>query len=204
MSGPVMFNDAPVRTEAMINLFRTVQRRLLLLTAVVAVVGAGAGALVGRAAGLWGALIAAALGLAFTFTTVALLRWVAGRGPEILQLVLIGGWLLKMVLVVVLMLWLRNEDFYHRGVFFGVLAVAVVGAVVIEIHAVATARLPTVTPAPDVTVVTPDPPVSDVQTPRDRPVPPETAGQGRSGIDQVDQPSSQVDGSTSGTRPDEP
>lgn len=149
MSGPVMFNDPPVRTEAMLALFRTVQRRLLLLTAVVAVLGAGVGLLVGQLPGVWGALIAALLGLVFTFTTVATLRFLAGRGPELLQLVLVGGLLVKMVLVVLVMLWLRTQDFYHRGVFFGTLVVVVLGAVVIEMYSVATARIPVVEPASD-------------------------------------------------------
>lgn len=155
MSGPVMFNDPPVRTEAMLALFRTVQRRLLLLTAAAAVLGSAAGLLVGALPGVWGALLAAALGLAFTFATVGTLRFLAGRGPELLQVVLIGGLLIKMVLVVVVLLWLRTEDFYHRGVFFLTLVVVVLGAVIIEMHAVATARIPAVEPgATGVTSVT--------------------------------------------------
>lgn len=156
MSGPMMFNDPPVRTEAMLNLFRTVQRRLLLFTAAVAVLGVLVGLLVDGTAGLWGALLAAALGLVFTFTTVAILRWLAGRGPELLQLVMIGGWIVKMALVVVVMLWLSQQTFYHRGVFFGTLVVVVLGAVAIEIATVANARIPAVEPGmPDVSSVTP-------------------------------------------------
>lgn len=151
-----MFNDAPVRTEAMLALFRTIQRRLLLLSAAVAVVSVLVGWLVAQTAGLWGALLAAGLGLVFTFTTVAILRFLVGRGPELLQIVLVGSWLLKMALVVLLMLWLRNEDFYHRGVFFLTLVVVVVGAVAVEIGSVVTARIPAVEPPkPDVTAVTP-------------------------------------------------
>ncbi|WP_420110698.1 hypothetical protein [Pseudactinotalea sp.] len=148
MTGPVMFNDPPVRTEAMLALFRTIQRRLLLLSVAVTVLGAGIGYLVAQTPGLWGALIAAGLGLVFTFTTVATLRFLVGRGPELLQIALIGSWLLKMVLVVVLMLWLRSQDFYHRGVFFVTLAVVVISAIVVEIGTVATARIPAVEPAP--------------------------------------------------------
>lgn len=158
MTGPVMFNDPPVRTEAMLGLFRRIQRRLLLLTAAVTVLGAGIGYLVAQLPGLWGALIAAGLGLVFTFTTVATLRFLVGRGPELLQIVLIGSWLIKMALVVVLMLWLRSQDFYDRGVFFLTLAVVVIGAVVVEIGTIATTRIPTVEPSsPDVSSVTPEP-----------------------------------------------
>ena len=167
MSGPMMFNDPPVRTEAMLALFRTIQRRLLLLTAGVAVLGVLVGLLVAQTPGVWGALLAAGLGLVFTFTTVATLRFLVGRGPELLQIVLIGSWLIKMALVVVLMLWLRSQDFYDRGVFFVTLAVVVIGAVAVEIGTIATARIPVVEPsppvAPDVSSVTPD---LDRATPR--------------------------------------
>lgn len=141
----------------MIDLFRQVQRRLLTLTGIAAVVGVGIGLLVAQAAGAWGALMAAGFGLAFTFTTIALLRLVAGRGPELLQVVLLGGWILKLVLVVLIMLWLANQDFYHRGVFFGTLVAVVLGAIAIEIWSVATTRMPYVDAATDqVSRVTPD------------------------------------------------
>lgn len=163
MPGPVMFNDPPVRTDAMLALFRRVQKRLLLLTAAVAVVGALIGFLVAGLPGVWGALVAAALGLLFTVTTVATLRLVAGRGPELLQIVIFGGWVLKMVLVVVVMLWLRDLDFYDRGVLFGTLVAVVLGAVAVEIVTVVTARLPYVdVEMPDVSSVT------DEETPVER------------------------------------
>lgn len=155
MSGPAMFNDPPVRTEAMLTLFRTVQKRLLLLTAAVAVVGVGVGALVAGLPGVWGALVAAALGLLFMIATVATLRLIAGRGPELLQIVIFGGWIVKMVLVVLVMLWLRDLDFYDPRVLFGTLAAVVLGGIVVEIVSVATARIPYVDVAmPEVSSVT--------------------------------------------------
>lgn len=157
MSGPAMFNDPPVRTEAMLALFRTVQKRLLLLTAAVAAVGAGVGWLVAGLPGVWGALVAAALGLVFMIATVATLRLVAGRGPELLQIVIFGGWIVKMVLVVLVMIWLRDLDFYDPGVLFGTLAAVVLGGILVEIVSVATARIPYVDVAmPEVSSVTAD------------------------------------------------
>ena len=155
MSGPAMFNDPPVRTEAMLALFRTVQKRLLLLTVAVAVVGALIGFLVAGLPGVWGALVAAALGLLFMITTVAMLRLVAGRGPELLQIVIFGGWIVKMVIVVLVMLWLRDMDFYDPGVLFGTLAAVVLGAIIVEIYSVATSRIPYAdVELPDVSSVT--------------------------------------------------
>lgn len=155
MPGPAMFNDPPVRTEAMLALFRTVQKRLLLLTGAVAVLGVGIGALVAGLPGVWGALVAAAIGLLFMISTVATLRLIAGRGPELLQIVIFGGWILKMVIVVLVMLWLRDLDFYDPAVLFGTLAAVVLGGIVVEIYSVATARIPYADVAlPDVSSVT--------------------------------------------------
>lgn len=157
MPGPAMFNDPPVRTEAMLALFRTVQKRLLLLTVAVAVLGVGIGALVAGLPGVWGALVAAAIGLLFMISTVATLRLIAGRGPELLQIVIFGGWIVKMVIVVLIMLWLRQLDFYSPGVLFGTLAAVVLGGIVVEIYSVATARIPYAdVELPDVSSVTAD------------------------------------------------
>lgn len=147
MPDPTFVNDRTVLTDDMLGLLRRIQKRLLVLTAAGAVLGTGIGVLVSGREGAIGALLAAVLGLFFTATTILLLRVVAGRGPELLQVVLLGGWILKMVVVVIVLLWLRQQDFYDRYVFFGVLFVLVVGAVVVEVHAVATARLPYVEPS---------------------------------------------------------
>lgn len=140
-------NDRYLRTRAVLTLIRTVLVRLLLASAVIGVLAVLIGLLVGGLPGVWGALIAVAISVLFTGATVATMYAVTGRGPELLQIALLGGWILKMGLLALLLLWLRTEDFYHLGVFLATLFTAVIVALVVEIGTVATARIPHVTPA---------------------------------------------------------
>ncbi|WP_159619547.1 hypothetical protein [Ruania rhizosphaerae] len=146
MPEPAFLNDRYIRTDAVLALIRTVLRRLLLASAGIAAVSVLVGALVAGLAGVWAGLLAAGISLVFTATTVLALYLVAGRGPELLQIVLLGGWLVKMALLAVALLWLRDQDFYHRGVFLGTLFVAVIAAVLVELITVASSKVPYVTP----------------------------------------------------------
>src|SRR5699024_11752996 len=115
-------------TAAVLRMIRTAGRRLLLVSAVIAVLASGVGYLVAGLPGVWAALIGAGISLAFTGTTVASMYLVAGRSPELLQIVLLGGWLVKMALLVIVLVWLREQTFYHKGVFVATLVVVVVAA----------------------------------------------------------------------------
>src|SRR5690625_1077395 len=101
---PVFLNDRVVRTDAMLTMIRTVLVRMLLATLAGALLGSLVGYLIAGMAGVWAALVAAGIGLFFTGTTVVLIYLVVGRGPELLQIVLLGGWILKMGVVLVLLL----------------------------------------------------------------------------------------------------
>ncbi|WP_147917900.1 hypothetical protein [Ruania zhangjianzhongii] len=147
MPEPAFLNDRYLRTEAVLTMIRTVLRRLLLASAVIGVVSVGVGLLVGGLPGLWSALLATAISVLFTGTTMASLYAIVGRGPELLQIVLLGGWILKMGLLAVLLLWLRNENFYHRGVFLATLFVVVIVGLIVEIGTLVTARIPYVAPS---------------------------------------------------------
>lgn len=142
MNQPTFINTSLVRTDEMLTMIRTVLVRMLLTTLAAALLGSGVGYLIAQLPGVWAALIASGLGLFFTATTVALIYLVVGRGPELLQIVLLGGWLIKMAVVLVLILWLRTMDFYHRGTFVGVLILLAVALLVVELYTVLTTRLP--------------------------------------------------------------
>lgn len=143
---PENTSDRPISTAAVLRMIRTAGRRLLLVSAVIAVLASGVGYLVAGLPGVWAALIGAGISLAFTGTTVASMYLVAGRSPELLQIVLLGGWLVKMVLVFLLLSWLQHQAFYHRGVLFATLVVVVVAALVVETITVLKARIPYVEP----------------------------------------------------------
>src|SRR5690625_452411 len=131
----------------MLSMIRRVLWRMLLTTAAIAALGALIGYLIAGLAGVWGSLLAAGIGLFFTGTTVLLIYLVVGRGPELLQLVLLGGWILKMAVVFVLLLWLRQLDFYHRGVFVGAIVVLAMALLIVELLTVLNARIPAVDPS---------------------------------------------------------
>ncbi|MBZ2196313.1 hypothetical protein [Occultella gossypii] len=146
MSEPTFLNDKYIRTAAVLDLIKKVLRRLLLAGAAIAVVGAVVGLLAAGLPGLWGALVAVAIGVLFTATTVAALYLVAGRGPELLQVVLLGGWIVKMGLLALVLLWLREQDFYSLPVFLVTLFVQVIASLVVELYTVVTAKIPYVSP----------------------------------------------------------
>jgi len=143
---PVFLNDRVVRTDAMLTMIRTVLVRMLITTALGALIGSGVGYLIAGMAGVWAALIAAGIGLFFTGTTVVLIYLVVGRGPELLQIVLLGGWVVKMGVVLVLLLWLRTMDFFHLEYFGAVLILLALALVAVELVTVARTRLPAVEP----------------------------------------------------------
>ncbi len=131
-----------IRTPEILALIRKVFRGLVLVTIVVG----GLGVLIGTVAyglpGLWAALIASVLGIFFTATTVAGLYYAAGRGQELLMVVLLGGWLVKMIILGAVIFWLKNQTFYHKGTFAATILTLVIGALIVEMVIVATARIP--------------------------------------------------------------
>lgn len=140
-------NTGYVRTDSMLAVIRVMLRRLLLVSAVITVLAVGIGYLVAGLPGVWAALIGAAISVLFNGATVLSMYLVAGRSPELLQIVLLGGWLVKMVLLVIALVWLREQDFYHRGVLVVTLVVVVVAALLVEVTTVVKARLPYVEPS---------------------------------------------------------
>jgi len=141
-------NTGYVRTDSMLGLIRTMLLRLMLVSAAITVLAVGIGYLVAGTPGVWAALIGAAISVVFNGATVLSMYLVAGRSPELLQIVLLGGWLVKMALLVIVLVWLREQTFYHKGVFVATLVVVVVAALMVEVVTVLRARIPYVEPTP--------------------------------------------------------
>jgi hypothetical protein len=104
------------------------------------------GALLGGAPGAWGALIGMGLAVAFFGVTVAVSLVTARMDPTRLGIWVLGSWLLKMVLLIVVLALLRDADFYSRPALFVSLLVGVVGSLLLEARIVATTRVPYVEP----------------------------------------------------------
>lgn len=129
-------------TRAVRGMFRTILTQLGVLLAVVALGGAAAGWLAAGTAGLWGALLAAGLVALFTLGTAIVMLLTADKPVYVASAAGVGGWIAKMVIVFVVLLIVRDRDFYSPGVFFVVLVVGIVGSLAIEMTAYARARIP--------------------------------------------------------------
>ncbi|WP_159809291.1 hypothetical protein [Cellulomonas citrea] len=135
--------------DASAQVLRTALRSTLLLLVVLAVVGVAVGALVAGMPGVWAAGIGVAMALVFSATTtVALLRTVTSP-PPVMAAWVMGTWLVKVLLVVVVLGVLRGYDFYSRPVLAAVLGLGVVGSALLDYRAVTRGRVPYVEPARD-------------------------------------------------------
>jgi hypothetical protein len=146
-------------------------------TAVLAIAGAVVGYLVGGQDGLWSALIAIVLAAVFLgFTAASILianRWYGD--PLYVPIFfgsVMGAWVLKFVVFIVVLLALRGQPWLNAGVFLIALVVSVVVSLVIDVVVMLRMRVPH---ASDVTLPTaadlgeesaPDRPAGDESAPR--------------------------------------
>lgn len=123
------------------------------LSAAIAIVASVVGALVAELPGLLSGLIGAGMGFLFLAVTAAsiLLADRITKGdllsPAYFAVVL-GAWLLKFALFLVLVFTLRDAPFIEPTVLFITLVIAVLGGLVVDLVAVARARIPYVSDAP--------------------------------------------------------
>jgi len=137
--------ESYIRTPELLRLIRKVFRGLVLVTAIVGVGGIAIGSIAFGLPGLWAALIAVVLGVFFTATTIGALYYAAGRGQQLLMVALLGGWLIKMIILGAVMFWLKPQTFYHKGTFAATILTLVIAALIVEMVIVATAKIPYVT-----------------------------------------------------------
>lgn len=130
---------------------RTALRDGLILVGVLAVLGAVVGALVAGAPGVWGALVAAAVVAFFSGVTVWSMLFTVGKSPTTTGAVVMGSWLAKMIVLVVVLAvltqtgtgWLTPAV---RGILFGVVALGTIGSALLDYRAVRNGRVPYVEP----------------------------------------------------------
>jgi hypothetical protein len=113
----------------------------------IAIIGSVAGALVAELPGMLSALIGAGMGFVFLALTAASIL-LADRvtGSDLLSPayfgIVIGAWILKFIVFLVLVFTLRDATFVEPVVLFVCLVAAVVGGLVTDIVAVTRSRLP--------------------------------------------------------------
>lgn len=90
--------------------------------------------------GIWAALMGVAVGGAFVLATAVSVLATSNSTPNTTMAVVLGGWLLKMGLLAIFLMWIRGFDFYdHRA--FGVTTIAaLVVALAAETWGVLTTR----------------------------------------------------------------
>jgi len=131
----------------------------LVVTSVIAIVAATAGALFSELPGMLGALVGTALGYALLGLTPLSIMWGfrLGKGdvlsPGFFAAVL-GTWLLKFVVFLAAVLWLGDQEWLDRTVLFLTIVAAVLATLVTDLVVVVKSRMPY---------------VSDVTLPGDKP-----------------------------------
>ncbi len=130
----------------------TPMRRVLRAGALAALVAVPAAAAVGFLLagwpGVWGALIGIGIAVTFFAITVAAALLTAGLDVSTLGIAVLGSWLVKMVLLIIVLVLLREADFYHRPALFLALLVGTIGSLVIEALVVTRTQVPYVEPGP--------------------------------------------------------
>jgi len=116
----------------------------------VAVVGGAVGFLVAGVPGLIGGLLGAVLAAVFLGLTAASML-IAGRATKgdstnpIFFAIVIGVWVLKLVVFIVVEVLLRGQPWFNPFVFFGATVVVVLGSLILDVVALYRARVPYVT-----------------------------------------------------------
>jgi hypothetical protein len=118
-----------------------------IVIAALAVVGAVVGYFVSGISGLVSGLLGAAMWLVFLALTsisihIAIRATRNDPGSPVFFAIVLGSWLLKLVLFVVLSLWLRSQPWVDPTVFFVTVIIAVVGSLVFDVIAFQRARVP--------------------------------------------------------------
>jgi hypothetical protein len=114
---------------------------------VLAVGGAIIASLFAGVAGLWGALIGAAVGGGFILCTVLAVLLTAKLPATTAGAVLLGSWLLKMILAIAVLAILDPLDFYNRQAMVIVIVLSLVIVLGAETYGVLQTRVPYVSPA---------------------------------------------------------
>jgi len=134
-----MINPVATGSE---NLFRKVLKYTTLLTVTIALVAGVTGYVLAGLNGLVSSLIGAGMALVFGSLT-ALSIWLGGKLPLAgFYGLVMGGWLLKMLLFLVLVGSLKSADFVVGPVLFLTLVATVVGSLAIDTWLFSKARLP--------------------------------------------------------------
>ena len=92
--------------------------------------------------GVWGALLASVLAGSFFAVTGIVAALTANLDVQYLGFAVLGSWLLKIVVLLGALFWLRGQDFYDRPIFFITLLLETIVLLVLEAVLVTRAPVP--------------------------------------------------------------
>ncbi|MFE3293119.1 hypothetical protein [Rhodococcus sp. NPDC059234] len=113
-----------------------------------AVVGSAIAAAVAGLPGLWGALIGVAVGGGFILCTGLAVLFTEKLPPATSGAVLLGSWLLKMILAVLVLGILKGMDFYSKSALVIVMVLALIIVLGAETYGLLRVKVPYVQPTP--------------------------------------------------------
>lgn len=129
------------------------------LAVVIAVVGSVLGWIFARGEGVAGALIGTAIAIAFmgiTSLSIIIANRYAGRADSIGAFfgIVMGGWLLKFVVFVLLLILLRDQPWLNSIVLFLCIVAGIIGSLIVDMVVIARSRVAyasdvTLPPAPE-------------------------------------------------------
>ncbi|MFJ6680012.1 hypothetical protein ACIQLK_12935 [Microbacterium sp. NPDC091382] len=123
-----------------------------IVTAVLAIVGGVVGLIAAGTSGLWSALVAvlmAAVFLAFTIVSILVANRFYGD-PLFVPIffgAVMGGWILKFVVFLIVLFVLRDQPWLTPMVFLGALVASIVASLVVDVVVMIRMRIPTVSDA---------------------------------------------------------
>lgn len=91
--------------------------------------------------GIWGVLIGAAIGGGFVLLTAASVLFTSSTNPATTGAVVLGSWLLKIVVLIVVLALIRDLTFYDRTALLVTTVLALVVVLATEVWGVITARV---------------------------------------------------------------
>ncbi|MFI2105488.1 hypothetical protein ACH436_19505 [Isoptericola sp. NPDC019693] len=145
-AGPAAGATGEHATDAERRVLRTALRDTLLLVGALVVLGGGIGFLVAGVPGLWGALVGAAIAAFFCATTIWSMMRTVGSSPARMAAFVMGAWVAKIVVLIVVLALLQGRTFYDPWVLIAVLGVGAIGSALLDYRAVNRGRVPYVQP----------------------------------------------------------
>jgi Ca2+/Na+ antiporter len=121
---------------------RSALRKGLLAWAILTVALSAIGYLVSGESGVWGALLASVLAGSFFAVTGLVAALTANLDVQYLGFAVLGSWLLKIIVLLGALFWLRGQDFYDRPIFFITLLLETIVLLVLEAVLVTRAPVP--------------------------------------------------------------